>query len=74
MLRSLLQQRRRKGIFSHEQKQLVLDAVSAAGGLQRTLVVLRGLYGEIEREVGRLENVFAMRNEPLRKLLGALQM
>jgi hypothetical protein len=48
--------------------------MNAADGLRRTLDVLRDLYDEIEREVGRLEDHFGKRNEAMRMLLKALRM
>ena len=45
---------------------MVLEEIKKSGGLEYTREVLEALHGKLERELGRLEGEFGMKNSGLR--------
>ncbi|KAF3070604.1 Ophiobolin F synthase [Daldinia childiae] len=72
-LRGLLNQRRRNGQCTIEQKHLILTHMREAGSLRYVFRVLEALHTELEAEVGRLESVFGKVNHEIRLMLAMLK-
>lgn len=73
-LRAFLMKRTLEGKLSNEAKREVLATMKKTKSLDYTLGVLRELYGELDKEVGRLEAKFGEENFSLRLLLEMLKL
>lgn len=72
-LRAFLVKRRHEGKLSQEAKREVLATMKKTESLQYTLSVLRGLHGELKKEVENLEAKFGEENFTLRVMLELLK-
>ncbi|PGH21525.1 hypothetical protein AJ80_03193 [Polytolypa hystricis UAMH7299] len=72
-LRAFLVKRRLEGKLSYEAKREVLATMKKTQSLDYTLGILRGLHGELEKEVGKLEAKFGEENFTLRVMLELLK-
>lgn len=68
-LNALLMKRRVEGKLSIEMKREIFALMNKTKSLDRTLSLLRRLFGELEREVGILEESFGRENPSLRVML-----
>ncbi|KAL4893922.1 Ophiobolin F synthase [Aspergillus ambiguus] len=72
-LRALLMKRRLDGRLSNEAKREVLAIMKKTKSLEYTLGILRELHGELQKEVGKLEERFGEENFTLRVMLEMLK-
>lgn len=72
-LRAFLMKRRSEGKLIHEAKREVLATMQKTKSLEYTHGVLRELYGQLKKEVGRLEAKFGEENGALNMMLELLK-
>lgn len=72
-LRAFLMKRRLEGKLSNEAKCEMLAIMKKTESLEFTLDILRELHGELQKEVGRLEEKFGEENFSLRVMLEMLK-
>lgn len=73
LLHNMLMQRRVAGHSTRKHKELMLEGLKRTKSMEYTAEVLGKLLGDIEREIGALEETSGVGNVLLRLLLNVLQ-